>query len=151
MVVIARFRDHKRGRRMRAWLQRSHIRALLRDRDDGLVELTVHPADEHRALDLLLTLFWGLDVDHIKPERSWQRAMTLENALLGVAIALVVAMGSLVAWWVLPVLAVVPIGTNPCVPLAICHSIRPSSASQSTAPSGCIGVTKATILPFSMT
>lgn len=111
MVVIARFRDHKRGRRMRAWLMRSHIRARLHDRDDGLIELSVHPLDERRALDLLLTLFWGLEIDHIKREPALQRALTLENALLGAAIGLVVAMTALLAWWVLPVLAVVPIGT----------------------------------------
>ena len=111
MVVIARFQDDRRARRMRAWLRRSHIRARLEDLPDGRQELLVHPADEHRALDLLLTLFWGLDVDHLGREPAWQRAMTLENALLGMAIALVASMTALLAWWVLPVLAVVPIGT----------------------------------------
>lgn len=111
MVVIARFADGRRARRMRAWLHRSHIGTRLDDGSDGWLELLVHPRDEHRALDIMVTLIYGLDIDHMPPERTVQRAMTRENAMLGGAIALVVAMLALVAWWVIPVLAVVPIGT----------------------------------------
>jgi hypothetical protein len=111
VVVVARFVDERRAQRMRAWLYRSYIPARLSDGPDGRVELLVPARDEHRALDLLVTLFWGLDIDHIGPEPVWQRAMTLENALLGGAIALVVSMVALLAWWVVPVLAVIPIGT----------------------------------------
>lgn len=111
MVVIARFGDARRARRMQDWLLRSHIGARLGDGDDGRLELSVHHRDERRALGVLLAVFWGLDVSHIRPERAVQRALTLENALLGGAIALVSAMLALVAWWVIPVLAIVPIGT----------------------------------------
>jgi hypothetical protein len=110
VVLISRFVDAKRARRMRAWLQRSHIQARLRERDDGLHELFVHSEDEHRALDLLLTLYWGLEVDHLRPEPTWQRAATAENLACGLAIALVVSMMALLAWWVIPVLAIFPIG-----------------------------------------
>jgi len=111
VVVVARFVDERRARRMRAWLGRSYIAARLDEGPDGRTELLVSARDEHRALDLLVTLFWGLDIDHIGPEPAWQRALTLENTLLGGAIALVVAMVALLAWWMVPVLAVVPIGT----------------------------------------
>lgn len=118
-VVVARFVDTARARRMRAWLDRSYIPSRLRNRDDGPWELTVAARDEHRALDLLLTLYWGLGVEHIRPERPWQRALTLENAMLGAAVALVVSMVGLIAWWALPVLATVPIGTIALVALVV--------------------------------
>ena len=111
MVVIARFVDERRARRIRAWLHRSHIATRLELGMEGQLELAVHARDEHRAMDLMLTLVWGLEIDHMRPERRWQRAMTLENAMLGGAVALVAAMVALLGWWVIPVLAVVPIGT----------------------------------------
>jgi hypothetical protein len=115
MVLIGRFVDPKRARRMRDWLHRSHIRARIREGIDGPHELLVHPADESRALDLLLTLYWGLEIDHLQPEPAWQRAFTL----LGVAIALVAANLGLLAWLVIPVLAVVPIGTVGLIGLVV--------------------------------
>ena len=45
---------------------------------------------------------------------------------------------------------VVPMGTMPFVPLSRCQAIRPSSAGQSTAPDGVIGVTSATMLPLNI-
>lgn len=96
---------------MRDWLQRSHIRARLREGLDEPHELLVHHHDESRALDLLLTLYWGLGIDHIKPEPVTRRALTLENSLLAAAIALVAATFALFAWLIIPVLAVVPLSS----------------------------------------
>ncbi len=107
MVVIARFGDTRRAARMRAWLRRSHISSRLYEGMDGRMELAVHARDESRALDLLVTLFWGLSIDHMRPEPAMQRAMTLENALLAGALGLITAMLGLVAWWTIPVLAAV--------------------------------------------
>lgn len=110
MVVVARFRDTRRAVRMKHWLRRSHIWARLSDGEDGRVELAVPRHHESRALDLLVTLFAGLDIDHIKPEPAWERAMSLENTVTGAAIALVVFVTLLIAWLAFPVLAVVPFG-----------------------------------------
>src|SRR3546814_9950238 len=45
---------------------------------------------------------------------------------------------------------VVPTATMPSVPSAICHSTSADRLSQSTAPSGNMGVTTATMLPLIM-
>src|SRR5690554_3119164 len=42
---------------------------------------------------------------------------------------------------------VVPTATKPSVPCSTCQSIRRDNAAQSMLPSGCMGLTKATILP----
>lgn len=109
MVVVARFADARRAARMRAWLIRSHIPAVLDEGIDGRLELAVRARDESRALDLLVILFRGLDIDHMHPEPAWQRATQLENVLLAGTITLITLMLGLVAWWTIPVLAVFPL------------------------------------------
>jgi hypothetical protein len=109
LVVVARFVDTRRAARMAAWMRRAHISSRLDEGPDGRMELAVRDEDEARALDLLLTIFWGLELDHMHPEPPWQRARTLENAMLAGAIGLIAFMVGLLAWWTVPVMAVIPI------------------------------------------
>jgi len=108
MVVIARFVDTARARRMKGWLGRSHIRARLARGDDGRVELAVPRYEQSRALDLLVTIFLGLGIDHLDDEPAWERAVTMENSLTGAAFAMVAFVLGIIAWITVPVLAAFP-------------------------------------------
>jgi len=102
-VAVARFGDHARAQRMHDWMWRSHIRSWLAPGDDGRLELLVERREERRAVDLLLTLFYGLDVDHIPPESVLDRARSAENALTGAAMGVVATLLLMFVWIVFPV------------------------------------------------
>ena len=54
-------------------------------------------------MDLLLTLFYGLDIDHIPPESPFERARSAENALTGGAMGLVATLLLMFVWIAFPV------------------------------------------------
>ncbi|HSG79749.1 MAG TPA: hypothetical protein VLD62_09235 [Acidimicrobiia bacterium] len=118
MVVVARFLEEARARRMRGWLRLCHIPARLRRGDDGRIELWVRRDDEARALDFLCTIVVGLDVGHLPPSSRRERMLEGENLLVGAVFGFVGLMAGIVAVIAVPVLLalglVVPVVTAAC-------------------------------------
>lgn len=118
-VAIARFIDAARAVRVRDWMRRSHIAATLARGGDGRLELLVDRHEERRAVDLLLTILLGLDIDHIPPEPGWQRALSAENALTGAALGIFVLVLGLIAWVIMPLVPLTLVVTGALLTFAV--------------------------------
>ncbi|MDX1690593.1 MAG: hypothetical protein R3290_06190 [Acidimicrobiia bacterium] len=108
MVVVARFVDERRARRMKGWLRLCSIPARLRRGDDGRLELSVRRADEVRAVDLLCTIVLGLDPGHLAPTPMRERLREGENLVTGLVFAFAGLVAGLVALVAVPPL--LPLG-----------------------------------------
>lgn len=109
LVTVARFDGRPRAERVRRWLQALDVGSVLVEEDDGFAML-VRRADESRALDIVVTLVGGLDTDNLRPQPWWKRVHRVDVVLPVLLGALSLAVVTLVAWWVLSLAPVVPLG-----------------------------------------